>query len=105
MRACVQILALIVTTSSFAQGILNFHNRGQHDPSMPPFYDAWVSLPDGTRAAGNAFTAGLYLVNPDNSLTLLATTPFRNGAAAGLIVQVFSVEVPGYRPFSPATFR
>src|SRR5687768_7858769 len=106
MRTLFRFISLLISIlTTFSQGILNFHNRGQHDPSMPPFYDAWVTLPDGTRAAGNAFTAGLYLVNPNDTLTLLATSPFRTGPGAGLIVQASTIPVPGHPPFSPATFR
>jgi len=83
---------------------VQFHNRSQYDPSLPSPYEAWVSLPDGSRASGDAFTAGLYLVEPNSSLTLLATAPFRTGIAAGLIFPTY-VEVPGHFPLSSATFR
>ena len=95
------VYLIFAVFSARAQGLLTFNNRGLAGPSG--FYDAPVSLPDGTRAAGDAFTAGLFLVG-NGSLSLIATTPFRTGAAAGFFVQQ-EPSVPGVPWGSPATFR
>jgi len=95
------LCALLCVHASFAQGTVRFENRGLRSASG--FYDAPVSLPDGSRAAGPLFTAGLYLVS-DTGLNLIATSPFRSGAAAGFF-EVSNVMVPGVPAGSPATFR
>ena len=95
------VYLISVVFNARAQGLLTFNNRGLAGPSG--FYDAPVSLPDGTRAAGDAFTAGLFLVG-NGSLSLIATTPFRTGAAAGFFVPQ-EPSVPGVPWGSPATVR
>jgi hypothetical protein len=95
------VYLISVVFNARAQGLLTFNNRGLAGPSG--FYDAPVSLPDGTRAAGDAFTAGLFLVG-NGSLSLIATTPFRSGAAAGFFVPQES-SVPGVAWGAPATVR
>jgi hypothetical protein len=88
-----------------AQGTLTFDNRNLTDPITGSRYEAPVSLPDGSAAAGDAFTAGLFLVQP-GSLSLLATTTFRTGAGAGFFLPPLSVvSVPGIPSGSAATFR
>jgi hypothetical protein len=85
----------------FAQGTIAFANRGLFDPQLG-LYEARVSLPDGSFADGR-FAAGLFLVEP-NQLTLLGTTPFRSGPAAGFFLPV-GFQVPGIPAGCPATFR
>src|SRR5688572_25110053 len=98
------VLLLMQVLHVRAQGFIEFNNRFQRDVTTGTVYDAPVSLPNGTRAAGEAFTAGLFVVGPDSSLSLVGTTPFRTGIAAGFIVST-GFPVPGTLPGSPATFR
>jgi hypothetical protein len=95
------IFLLSPTSTSFGQGTINFVNRGLRDSSHPTFYDAPVSLPDGTRVAGAGFTAGLFLVE-GSSLRLVGTSTFRTGAAAGFF---FAEEITFAGTFGPVTLR
>jgi hypothetical protein len=92
---------LMLCIPSYAQGTVHFNNRGLRSPEG--FYDAPVSLPNGSLAAGPEFTAGLFLLQGD-SLNLVTTSPFRTGAAAGFFL-LQDVIVPGVPAGSPATFR
>jgi hypothetical protein len=96
--------AIIFTNGAvLGQGTIIFYNRNLTDPNTGASYQARVTLPDGTGAEGGAFTAGLFLVQP-NGLELLKTMPFREGAAPGyLLLEV--VIVPGIPSGSPAIFR
>ena len=96
------VIASMAVTSTLAQGAVKFNNRGLRGPQG--FYDAPVSLPDGSRVSGPEFTAGLFLVESGGSLELVMTSPFRTGAAAGFFVPD-SPLVPGTTPGLPATFR
>ena len=90
-----------------AQGSILFNNRGLTDPATGVRYDARVTLPDGTGAAGDAFTAGLFLVE-GASLSLLGTTRFRSTSAqaAGFFLpEPGIIYVPGIPSGSSATFR
>jgi hypothetical protein len=96
---------LCLSSPSWAQGTIIFNNRSLTDRASGLIYHAPVTLPDGTGASGSEFTAGLFLVEGQQT-TLLATTYFRTGPAAGFVVQLpDTVKVPGILPGSPATFR
>lgn len=87
---------------SFAQGTVIFYNRGLRDP-QGQFYEAPVSVPGGAFAEGPHFVAGLFLVSGDE-LTLIGTSPFRPGGAAGFFLpEVF--EMPGALPLCAPTLR
>jgi hypothetical protein len=79
---------------ALAQGTIFFNNRSLRLPDDSCCYDAPVTLPDGSGAAGETFTAGLFLVK-ESSLTVLATTSFRTGVAAGYFLDPPVVSVPG----------
>jgi hypothetical protein len=94
-----------VSVHSLAQGTILFSNRNLADPRTGALYDAPVSLPNGTRAEGGAFTAGLFVVEGDQ-LRLVHSRQFRTGIGAGFFLQDPNpIEIGGVAPGSPATFR
>lgn len=104
MKANICILLTVFCFSeSSAQGLVRFQNRGLRDPQLG-IYEALVTLPDGTRAAGPGFTAGIFLVGSGGALDLIATSPFRPAPFGGAFFPI-EVSVPGIGPGLPATFR
>jgi len=83
-KLLVAFAALLVASSAFAQGTINFNNRVSTG-------DARVTRPDGTTGAGAGVTAALYLGNT----MLTPTTTFRTTAAAAFFVNAVEVVVPG----------
>lgn len=85
-------------SAAFGQGTILFDNR-------PPQVNAPVTLANG-QGPGPSMVAGIFLVQ-NNSLDLVATTPFRTGSdprVLGYFVPV-NVTVPGVPINGPATFR
>src|SRR5688572_3288696 len=102
MRIFFLSLLLLSPVSALCQGSLTFENRGLVDPELG-LYDAPVSLPNGSTAAGDAFIAGVFLLN-GNSLDLLGTSTFRSGGAAGFFFPT-EVFVPGFPQGSQVILR
>lgn len=96
------LTVFLYVADNIAQGSIFFYNRGLRDPDGR-LYEAPVSLPNGSLAEGDRFTAGLFLVNADQ-LTLIGTSPFRPGGAAGFFFPTV-FDVPGVLPGSSGTFR
>ena len=102
MKSLFAVASVIaISLQASAQGLIGFSNTGLVDAQLG-LYNAPVSLPDGS-LANSRFIAGLFLVQP-NQLTLLGTSPFRNGPAAGFFIPD-GFQVPGFPPVSRATFR
>lgn len=92
------VAAMLLSLSSFAQGIIFFNNRTS-------LGDAPVTRPDGT-GAGAGFTAQLFLLNGSTFTPLTPTTTFRaSSPAAAFFINPLDIVVPGVPAGSPATFR
>jgi hypothetical protein len=102
-RLIVFALLFYIARLAYAQGTILFSNRNLTDPLTGAIYHAPVTLPDGSAAAGSAFTAGLFLVEP-TGLKLIGTTFLRPGVGAGFW-QAVGFDVPSVAPGAPATFR
>lgn len=98
------ITLFVLSLHSFGQGFVIFYNRNLRDPVSNQLYSAPVTLPSGRGVEGQAFTAGLFVMQT-GALELIATTTFQQGAGAGLFLPPQgAVEVPGHPPGSSATF-
>jgi hypothetical protein len=97
------LVALLTVTVSYGQGQVVFGNLG--GGVNAPVFDACVD-----RGPGPDYSAGLYLLGLNGSLTALApTTTFRSaGTGAQAIADRYlttkTVDVPGVAPGNPATF-
>jgi len=93
-KLMIAVAALMVSIAAYGQGQFVFNNR------IPPDINAKFQLATDTTTsslAGNAYTVQLLggaTGTPVASLTQLATTDFRTGAAAGY-VNPLTVTVPG----------
>jgi len=90
-KLLIALAAVLIAATSYGQGTVYFNTR------VVGVVDAPVKLSDGT-SPGPDYTAQLFLVNADNSLTpLTPATTFRSGSAANqmYVAQIDSVVVPG----------
>jgi len=85
-KSFLAVAALLLASSAFAQGTVNFNNR-------TPAGDVRVTRPDGT-GMGAGITAALYMGNT----MLTPTTTFRTTAASAFFVNPVEVAVPGVPP-------
>lgn len=98
------IVLLAAPLSGFTQGTANFQNRIRGGSGSfiygPSYNDAWnLAIGDGAdysyrlRLEGSQYTAGLYLER-EGLWSQLATSTFRTGIDAGLLIGVSKVTVP-----------
>jgi hypothetical protein len=91
------LLALLCPFAACGQGTLYFQNRGG---SYNGQLDEPVLSYDSTPVAGDRFSAQLWVGRSVDSLSSVieSRTIFRSGAAAGYVVSLVNVMVPGISP-------